>query len=223
MEIIDFLENNRGGEDYIISINNIKIILEKDFVPSELLHEFILECERLLVSQDINAIKYLPEKYGTKALFLFFRISENAFPEDFYKCFNKYGVSFIEKGDFYSIKSFYNFIDSSGSNKIGRYFSSFLHNAMENFYNEIALPYLRKAFNQRSKLKIYNIYRTLQYDSFFNLATEKLPPYYLVTYLHYCAKKCFEKDGGISFTGLCKLAFSRVIPTRHFEKNNLFL
>lgn len=222
MEKNEFSINKGSGKYSIISINDVEITIKNNFISSELLREFILECEQLLVTQNINAIKYLPDKYGPRALHLFLKLSESAFQEEFYKCFNKYGSLVLEKGEFYSIQKFYNFI-SSGSRISGDIFSSFLHNAMENFYDVIALPYLRKAFNQRSNLKVYNVYKTLHYDSFFNLATEKLPDYYLVSYLHFCAKKCFEKGGEISFTGLCKLAFSRVIPTTHFEKKQFIL
>ncbi|MFJ7953927.1 tyrosine-type recombinase/integrase [Lysinibacillus sp. NPDC096418] len=222
MEIIEFSINNGSGKCCIISINNVEITIKSNLIPSGLLREFILECEQLLVTQNINAIRYLPGKYGPRALHLFLKLSESAFQEEFYNCYNKYGSLFLEKGEFYSIKKFYDFI-SPGSPITNNIFDSFLHNAMENFYNEIALPYLRIAFNQRSKLKVYNVYKTLHYKSFFYLATEKLPHHYLVSYLHFCAKKCLEKGGGISFTGLCKLAFTRAIPTNHFEKTQFIL
>ncbi len=76
MEINEFSINFGSGKSSIISINDVEITIKNNLIPSELLREFILECVQLLVTQNINAIKYLPNKYGPSALHLFLKLSE---------------------------------------------------------------------------------------------------------------------------------------------------
>lgn len=220
LAVIEFHEIEDTTNNYTISVNKTQITINKWIGDADSLHQFILECEQLLLTENINSIKTLSNKYGRHTPYIFLDLCEEVFHEPFLQCFNSYGNMFLEQGEFFIARKFCSAIHPSGSKLLRRHFKNLLNIAETNFDHAIALPYLRKAFNQRSLSKVHNVYKTLRFRRFFHLATEKLPTYYIKSYLHFCAEKIVKKGAlEISFTGLCKSAFSSMNCYTSLEKD----
>lgn len=201
---------------YNLLIDNTEVSINRRRIDFALLEKFIIECEQLLINQDIESIPMLCNKYGKAAPLIFMDLVINVFKESFYQCFNKLGTLYLEKGEHYSHGHFYHYIFPSKINTIYNY-SSFFKDAMSNFDNKVVLPYLRIAINQRSRLKVHKVYKTLRYQRFFEIAFEKLPHHYLESYLSFCTERYIKDDKMISYSLLYKFAFSGSLNSSYFE------